>query len=157
MNILKVKKIMPSAVLPTRSHDTDAGYDVYAVESPTRGLDELGNLLYYQYRTGLAIEPPEGYHVELFPRSSVTKTNMVLGNSIGLVDEGYRGELMFRFKIVDDPTFSTMEKPYQRHIYKAGDRIGQIVLRKTERFEIEEMAELVDSARGSGGFGSTGN
>lgn len=139
---IKFKKLHPDAVIPTQATSTDAGYDLVAIDDGK--IDEGNN--YIQYRTGIAIEPPVGYHTEIFPRSSISKTNLVLANSIGLVDEGYRGELLFRFKQI------TIDKPS----YKKGDKIGQLVVRKTIRAAFEEVQELGSSDRGTGGFGSSG-
>lgn len=143
MNI-KVKKLHEDAVLPKNANETDAGYDIVAID------DGTVTDTYVEYKTGIAIEPPPGYHTEIFPRSSITKTNMVLANSVGLVDESYRGPIIVRFKIV----------PNGKDIgpgYKKGDKIAQLVIRKTEKAFFEWSDNLSDTARGDGGFGSTGN
>ena len=165
---LKVKKLVPEAVLPAKAKIGDAGYDVVAIDDGTWSDDGT----YIQYRTGIAIEVPEGYHTELFPRSSITKTDLVLGNSIGLVDNGYRGEILFRFKVaqrgkqletwsIGPDSVRLPDRNVAFHkmdliTYKKGDKIGQIVIRKTESLEVEEVPELSSTERGSGGFGSTG-
>jgi len=82
---IKVKKLHPDAVLPKCANETDAGYDLVAIdegEIVSEGLD----IMYIQYRTGIAIAPPEGYHTEIFPRSSISKKQLFLANSVGLVD-----------------------------------------------------------------------
>jgi dUTP pyrophosphatase len=96
----------------------------------------------------LAIELPIGYHCELFPRSSITKMDLMLKNSIGLIDNEYRGELIFRFH--QFPMVNGTNS-----VYKKGDRIGQIVLRKTIHMPIMVVDELSDTSRGTGGFGSS--
>lgn len=141
---LRVKKLVPEAVLPTRANPDDAGYDVVAIYDP-----EVTDT-YVQYRTGLAIEVPKGYHTEIFPRSSISKYDLVLANSIGLIDNGYRGELIFRFKIVPRANGSILSK-----VYEKGDKIGQIVVRRTIDLPILEVENLSDTVRGEGGFGSS--
>lgn len=163
--IIYFKKLHQDAKEPVRSHDTDAGYDLVAIDNGEKKWDDGGQLLYVQYRTGIAIEPPNGYHTEIFPRSSITKTGFILGNSVGLVDEGYRGELMFRFKMPLLPAengrqYVNWDVGYELPIftgpmYKKGDRIGQLVVRRTIIAEFIEKDELNDSVRGAGGFGST--
>lgn len=151
---MKVKKLDPEAVLPTRATEGDVGYDVVALDDGTWAPDAT----YIEYKTGLAIEVPVGFHTELFPRSSVSKYDLILANSIGLVDNGYRGELRFRFKYI--PRFEVNEQQLQQRppiLYKKGDKIGQIVVRTSiTTFQVEEVEELSDTARGAGGFGSTG-
>lgn len=149
MTKIFVKKLHEDAVMPIRANDTDAGYDLVAIDDGTTKRDEFGNVLYIQYRTGISIQTEEGYHTELFPRSSVTKTNVFLANSIGLIDEGYRGEIMVRFKSAA-PDTALLER------YSKGDKIAQLVVRKTIEAEFIETDELRDSDRGKGGFGSTG-
>ena len=153
---LKVKKLVPEAVLPTKAKDGDAGYDLTTIGDP-----EI-NDSYVQYRTGLAIEVPPGYHTELFPRSSISKYDLTLANSIGLVDNGYRGELLLRFKITPRvlPTKSPVEylnpADWPPRLYVKGDKVAQIVIRKTISLAVEEVTELSSTERGAGGFGSSG-
>ena len=139
---LKVKKLDPAAVLPTKAKDGDAGYDVVALN------DGSWSDTYVEYRTGIAVELPPGYHLELFPRSSISKTHLVLCNSIGLVDNGYRGEILFRFRLVHNGQTPVC--------YKKGEKIGQLVIRKTLSAVVEEVTELSETQRGTGGFGSSG-
>ncbi|NJL70411.1 MAG: hypothetical protein HC888_01775 [Candidatus Competibacteraceae bacterium] len=177
MHKLKVTKLDPNAIIPTQANNTDAGHDVYALDDGEflLGTAEAGypplvghaRIPYVQYRTGIAVEPPAGYHVELFPRSSVSKTDLVLANSIGLIDEGFRGEILLRFKIVplvnkplnlSDVEFDELDEYLRKNcnLYGRGDRIGQLVLRKTEHYKIEEVETLSTTERGEGGFGSSG-
>lgn len=149
MNV-RVVKLHEDAVMPIRATGTDAGWDIVAIDDGTVKKDEFGNTLYIQYRTGIAIQPDEGYHTELFPRSSVTKTNVFLANSIGLIDEGYRGEVVVRFKSASP----VMSHPVA---YSKGDRVAQLVVRKTIRANFIEVDGLTGSERGNGGFGSTGS
>ena len=139
---INIKKLHPSAKIPKYAKAGDAGMDLYAVEQGE--ADDHGNMV---YRTGLAMEIPKGYVGLLFPRSSVSKTTLMLANCVGVVDSGYRGPVKLRFKQINTAG--------QR--YKAGDRVGQIIIMPVPNFEFEQVDELTDTSRGEGGFGSTGN
>lgn len=157
---IKVQKLHQDAVLPARAKEGDAGYDLVAIDNGTVSDDG-----YIQYRTGLAIEPSEGFHTQIWPRSSISKYDLVLANSIGLVDNGYRGELLVRFKPVDHfyhnketgQVFAHRPIPPDIKTYKKGDKIAQLVIIRTEEGKFWEVQELADSSRGTGGFGSSGN
>ena len=138
--LVKVKRLDAGAVIPKYAKPGDAGMDLYAV---TQSFDKHGN---YVYGTGLAIEIPEGYVGLLFPRSSISKTAHSLRNAVGVIDSGYRGEIMMKYDI------NTRNLP----VYTVGDRIAQIIILPYPQIELEEVGELSDSERGSGGFGSTG-
>lgn len=135
---MKVRKLREDAVLPMYACKGDAGMDVVAVE-------KVMYENFVEYKTGLAFEIPKGYVMLIFPRSSVTKTDSLLGNSVGVLDSGYRGELSIRFKILG-----------QRGCYEVGDRVAQIMILPYPEVEFEEVLELGESIRGEGGFGSTG-
>lgn len=142
MNI-KIKKLDSKAVIPAYANPGDAGMDVVATSVK---FEEN----YIEYGTGLSFEIPEGYVMLIFPRSSVSKKDMILANCVGVLDSGYRGELKLRFKIV-----------YQagrllRDFYNPGDKIGQIMIIPYPTIEFTEVDELSDSERGEGGFGSSG-
>jgi dUTP pyrophosphatase len=102
---------------------------------------------FFEYGTDLAMEIPKGYVGLLFPRSSISKTDHFLRNSVGVIDSGYRGEIKLRMSI---PALGENE-------YVIGDKVGQLILMKLPWVEIEEVKELSDTDRGEGGFGSTGN
>jgi dUTP pyrophosphatase len=142
---IKVKKLIPEAVVPTRAHASDAGFDLVAV---SRVIDEDSAVV---YGTGLAFEIPEGYVGLVFPRSSVAKKDMVLSNCVGVIDSGYRGEVMAKFKLIDP---LIVHEKY--HWYEIGERICQIVFMKLPEVELVESDELSESDRGTGGYGSTG-
>lgn len=89
---IKIKKLDPKAVIPTKAHTTDAGCDLTAI-SRVFAADGTAT-----YGTGLAIEIPEGYVGLLFPRSSVYRVDQHLTNCVGVIDSGYRGEIKFKFK-----------------------------------------------------------
>ena len=149
---IKVKKLHEDAVLPKSANDTDAGFDLVAID------DGEETETYIQYNTGIAVQPENGYHTEIFPRSSISKTDLILANSIGLVDQDFRNEVMCRFKVVPNQliinsTFGHLF--WQPKKYKKGDKIAQLVIRKTERASFEWADNLNETERGMGGFGST--
>lgn len=156
MNI-QIKKLHPDAVIPSKAHISDAGYDVTAIDDGI--VDDSG---YVQYRTGISVRPDEGYHLEIFPRSSISKYDLALANSIGLVDNGYRGEILLRFKIASRANRTVMSNDVFAgngtacKMYKKGDKIGQLVVRKTEQAYFDLVDELDITDRSVGGFGSTG-
>jgi len=161
-NEIKVTKLHPDAQLPVNAHDGDAGYDLVAIDDGEIVCDKDKNILYIQYKTGIAIEPPKGFHTEIFPRSSVTKTHLVLGNSIGLIDTSYRGEIMVRFKVVNLPDvnyYPIVDKMDVKNksieMYKKGDKIAQLVIRPTFNMSFSWVDKLEETKRGDGGFGST--
>jgi dUTP pyrophosphatase len=156
MNI-QIKKLHPDAVIPNKAHESDAGYDITAIDDGV--VDDAG---FVQYRTGISVRPDEGYHLEVFPRSSISKYDLSLANSIGLIDNGYRGEILLRFKLatravkgpMSSDVFASQYSPYK--LYVKGDKIGQIVVRKTVHADFQLLEELDVTSRSVGGFGSTG-
>ena len=136
---VKIRKLHSSAVIPDYAKSGDAGMDLAAVWQKQE-LDLI------TYGTGLAVEIPMGYVGLLFPRSSVYKAKMFLTNCVGVIDSGYRGEIMMKFEMTDSNA-----------MYKVGDRIGQIIILPYPLVEFEEVAELSNSDRGEGGYGSTGS
>lgn len=139
---LHFKKLNPKAVLPTQAHATDAGLDLTA----TSGRFDPTNQV-WEYGCGLAVEIPEGYVGLLFPRSSVYRTGMVMSNCVGVIDSGYRGEIIAKFYA---PT------PDITQPYDLGERFAQIVIVSIPRIETCLVDRLSDSDRGEGGYGSTG-
>ena len=136
---VKIKKIHPEAAIPKYAKADDAGLDLVAVR---KWEDSLGNIC---YGTGLSMEIPSGYVSLLFPRSSISKTNLRLANAVGVVDPGYRGEIILKFDNLGGEQ------------YEIGDRIGQMIILPYPKIEFEEVNHLSDTQRGGGGFGSTGN
>lgn len=139
---IKIKKTHPEAVIPTYGKPGDAGMDLTAVS-----LEVLRNGNHV-YDTGLAFEIPEGYVGLIFPRSSISKQDLLLTNSVGVIDSGYRGNV----KMVFIPT--DQEEPKR---YSPGDRVCQIMIIPHPVIDFKEVQELSVTERGSGGFGSTGN
>lgn len=142
---VNIKKLHPDAVIPTYAKVGDAGMDIYAVTDGK--ADKHGNMVYH---TGIAMEIPEGYVGLIYPRSSVSKTPHSLRNHVGVIDSGYRGEIIFKFGWVESSNIEPIT------IYSAGDRIGQIIIMPYPKIEFIETDKLSDSDRGEGGFGSTG-
>ena len=135
---VKMKKLHPDAVIPKYAKPGDAGMDLTAVE-----MERAWEIV--TYKTGLAVEIPEGHMGLLFPRSSVYKTSMALSNCVGVIDSGYRGEIMMKFR--GGPAVTC---------YEVGDRIGQLIIMPYPQIEIEEVDSLSSTERGHGGYGSTG-
>lgn len=128
------------AVVPTKGTTFSVGYDLTAIS-----LSKKINNVTYLYNTGLMVKPPEGYYLEILPRSSLIKTGYMLANSVGIIDSDYRGELLIALNKVDS-TVPDLELPFTR---------CQLVLRKYENYSVTQVEKLDDTERGSGGFGST--
>ena len=136
---VRINKLHPDAKTPKYAKPGDAGMDLHAVN---RSMDEHGNFVYH---TGIAMEIPSGHVGFLFPRSSISKTPVFLRNSVGVIDSGYRGEIMFKFAFC-----AGSGTPYE-----IGDRIGQIMILPYPEINFVEADSLSETERGSGGFGST--
>lgn len=139
---LKVKKLHPDAKLPAFGRPGDAGLDLTAISMHMEG--EHGLMV---YRTGLAVEIPAGHVGLLFPRSSVSNYDLNLANSVGVIDENYRGEVVAKFRRTSNGTCE---------VYDKGHRVVQLVVLPVPAIEIEEVGSLSDSNRGAAGFGSSG-
>ena len=169
--IVKIKKLVPEAVLPQYMRMDDAGMDLVAT---SKVFDKSGNV---SYGTGLAMEIPVGYVGLIFPRSSNSKKDLLLVNSVGIIDPGYRGEIFLKFKpsayfasVPEDIVEGTetdrfdficfgkedVDDDDNVAVYNIGDRIGQILIIQRPVIEWEEIHELSVTERGEGGFGSTG-
>ena len=142
-----IKKLHPDAKLPKQGHHDDFCWDVVAVSEE----EVAPNVWKYGLGFAMELESKKLFTdtqrcITLRPRSSVWKTGMVLSNSIGTIDEGYRGELsmVFYHVMTDMPR------------YKVGDRIGQLHFEEAWRMEFTEVRELSETERGTGGYGSTG-
>jgi dUTP pyrophosphatase len=138
---VKIKKLNENAVIPTYAKDGDAGMDLVATRIISNTTFDVS------YGTDLAMEIPNGFVGLVFPRSSVRKYELALSNSVGVIDSGYRGELQATFKKTNG---------LDSLAYKVGDRIAQIMIIPHPPIEFDEVAELSDTERGEGGFGSTG-
>lgn len=166
---VKIKKLHPDAVIPSYAHETDCGMDLTAV---SKTFDEYGNVV---YGFGLAFEIPEGYAGFIFPRSSNHKSGLLLTNSVGVIDAGYRGEVTAKFatrkwltqpeKLIERIRYF-IKGDYSGRLnsfavfnernYEIGDRVAQMVILPYPKVEFVEVDELSDTERGTGGYGSTG-
>lgn len=142
MQQLKVKRLHPDARLPQYVTDGAAGMDVCAIEMAriNAGATRLMS-------TGLAFEVPKGFELQVRPRSGLAaKFGLTVLNSPGTIDSDYRGELKVLLINFGDSDM----------IITAGDRIAQLVLAPVVTAKLVEVNELSETARGAGGFGSTG-
>jgi dUTP pyrophosphatase len=140
---LRVARLSQAAVLPKRAHEGDAGLDLYASEAAHIGPGER-----WSVGTGVAVEIPEGHAGLVLPRSGLAqKHGIALVNAPGLIDSGYRGELRVLLLNTD---------PAETFRVESGDRIAQLVVVPISLAEPVEADALTDSARGDGGFGSSG-
>lgn len=137
---VKFKKLNERATIPFYAKEGDAGVDLTATTIKRTSK-------FFEYGTDLAMEIEKGYVGLLFPRSSISKTDHFLRNSVGVIDSGYRGEIKLRMSI---PALGEKE-------YQIGDKVGQLIIMKIPLVEIEEVDSLSETERDCGGFGSTGN
>ena len=140
---LPIARLKDEATLPTRAHEGDAGLDLYACEAAHIGPGER-----WSVGTGVAVEIPEGHAGLVLPRSGLAlKHGIALVNAPGLIDSGYRGELRVLL-LNTDPADTFRVEP--------GDRIAQLLIAPVAIAEPVEAESLAESARGDGGFGSSG-
>lgn len=164
---LVFEKISEEAITPVKAHQDDMCFDVFASSDP------IVNETYIQYHTGIRLQIPDGYAVEMPPRSSVSGRDLILANGVGQIDTGYRGELLVRFKYVPRATLfqdqvtgditvrgehdhTVMLNP-KTAFYKKGDAIAQIKLVKKITTVLVEAKVNLDTTRSDKGFGSSGN
>lgn len=143
---VKVWKEDDSVKLPTYAKPGDACCDLYV-----KWIEEIDNKIICH--TGLHFELPEGYEMEIRPRSSLTNTDYYIPNAPGTVDAGYRGEVKVIFKEVAQCI------PFKEDKINVGDRVAQLLIRRVEQIdwqEVEHLEDLIPSERGHGGYGSTG-
>jgi dUTP pyrophosphatase len=141
---LHVRRLDPQATLPTRAHAGDGGLDLHALGD---GALDPGRRAMVQ--TGIAVQIPDGQAGLVLPRSGLAaRHGVALVNAPGLIDAGYRGELRVLLLNTD---------PTETFTWASGDRIAQLLLVDFNLAEVVEVAELGASARGGGGFGSSGS
>lgn len=164
---LEFKRLIPTATVPTYAHEGDAGFDIYASEDTIIYPGQSAMV-----PTALSVALPDGYELQVRNRSGITSRTK-LRVQLGTVDAGYRGEIHimvdnlehFAPNLVDE-LVHTIDKhdylvnigesyPVGTYLVRAGDRIAQGVINRVERVRFEEVAELPESVRGEGGFGST--
>jgi dUTP pyrophosphatase len=140
---LRVKRLNDDAQLPQRAHEGDAGLDLFACEAAHLGPGERWSL-----GTGIAIEVPDGHAGLVLPRSGLAREHgIALVNSPGLIDAGYRGEVRVLLLNTD---------PAETFRIEVGDRIAQLVIAPVGTVEVVAADALTETARGDGGFGSSG-
>ncbi len=139
-SVLKIKKLDIDAKIPSYAHPGDAGLDLFAlidVTIPAISKITIG--------TGIAMEIPNGMVGLVWDKSGLA-VNSGLKTMAGVVDSGYRGEVLV----------CLMNLSKKKHVFKKGDKIAQMIIQKKETVSIKEVKELSDTRRGKGGFGSTG-
>ena len=140
---LRFTRLAEAARAPSRAHEGDAGYDLHAAEAATLAPGERASI-----GTGIAVEIPDGCAGLVVPRSGLAARHGIsVVNGPGLIDAGYRGEVRVLLLNTD------RSEPFE---ISPGDRIAQLVLVRHEAPELVEVESLDESARGAGGFGSTG-
>ena len=148
MNI-RIKKLNPNAVIPTKGSDKAAGYDLYVCDDRlangvAMAISPGQNVL---LKTGLAMAIPDGYYGAIYARSGLaSKQNLRPANCVGVVDSDYRGEVMVALH-----NHSTVPQTVEH-----GERVAQMLITPVLTPDYEEASELSDTVRGVGGFGSTG-
>jgi dUTP pyrophosphatase len=141
--VVRTRRLDPSLPLPSYAHPGDAGADLVSRVDVTLAPGQR-----VLVPTGLAIALPEGYAAFTHPRSGLAaRHGITIVNAPGTVDAGYRGELLVNLVNLDP------EEPFE---VRRGDRIAQLVIQPVERTEFVVVHDLPESARGLGGFGSTG-
>ena len=139
---VKIIQLTPDSVVPTKARGTDVGYDLTII----RKDKDIGTNT-FMYGTGITLVAPIGYYTKLVPRSSLVKTGYILSNSVGIIDNGYRGELKVVLTKVDH-SFPDLELPF----------CGvQIILEKQVHYDlvVDTPDSIAQTSRGTGGFGST--
>ena len=137
---LRYRLVHPAAVAPRKAHDGDAGFDIYIIEK----LEDLTDRTAL-YDTGVQIQVPPGYYVELVPRSSISRTGYTLANGVGIIDQGYTGNI--KAAVTRASPDDTIELPFKGF---------QLIVRQTVPVRaVQVEAEFDSLERGSGGFGST--
>ena len=167
---VKIKKSNPNAVIPSYAKPGDAGLDLTAISAY---YDEEEDCIVYN--TGLQIEIPEGYVGLLYPRSSIADRDILLSNSVGVIDSGYRGDIKLKFALTPSYTSCDVdlvneclyseyaELPFKDgdensyvYAYSVGERVAQLIIMPIPTIELEESKELSNTERGAGGYGSSG-
>lgn len=164
---LKVKKLYPGAILPKKAHSTDAGFDLFALESVYVSMPEMENKA-FAISTGIAVEIPKGYYGRIVGRSGKTlKTPLKVFE--GIIDSDYRGEIKIMAEVRRSASYDALVGdaenepweysgmlPLSSYIVNEDEKIAQLIISPLPDFEVEEVKELSDTVRGDGGFGSTG-
>ena len=138
--------------LPSYAHEGDSGMDIYAANDET-----IYSGIVTKVTTGVCLDIPEGYEVQVRSRSGLAKLGIVVANSPGTVDSSYTGEVCVLLTNLNGFVLDT-DRNLERHKYavKKGDRIAQLVLMQVPRVELLVVDKLKETERGAGGFGSSG-
>jgi dUTPase len=179
IQVLKNETYQSTDNLPKKGTDRATGFDVVVTSDPEIVGDQYENgtykrIDYIQYKTNLKLAVLKDrqfsnfgytdldYDILAFPRSSVSKYNLVLANCIGLIDADYRGEVLLRFKYIWQPEdyLVRIDKLLEGYVnftklYNKGDKVCQLKVTKVENVEFVLVDELDSTNRGDGGFGST--
>lgn len=139
MNV-KIKKLVENAIVPRYAKSGDAGFDLTATSVEQKGDKII-------YHCGLAFEIPQGYFGLVVPRSSNAKKDLLLTNSCGIIDSGYRGEVTAVFH---------KTRLLYTDLYNIGERFAQMLIQPYPQIEFEEVDELSETERGTGAYGSSG-
>ena len=155
------KKVHPDAVIPKYAHEGDAGMDVYAINDELISLNEPTIV-----KTGLVAEIPDGYEIQVRPRSGLATKGVTVFNTPGTIDSNYRGEIgVILYAVKGNVTMSCgfideigRYKNEEKKMFSInkGDRIAQLVVAPVTKCEPVEVVEVSETDRGTGGFGSTG-
>ena len=140
--VVKVKKLADDAIMPQYAHPGDAGLDLFANQHVEIRPNE-----HVLVKTGISIELPPNTEAQVRPRSGLAlKHGISILNTPGTIDEGYRGEV----------GVILINHGKENFVVEKGTKIAQMVVKPVLRVELQEVVDLSDSRRGSGGFGSTG-
>ena len=155
--------------IPRKGTRDSACYDLIAKSDPIifgklHGFDFYSSIDYIEYNTCVQLQPDWGYYVKIYPRSSISKYNLLLCNSVAVGDNDYRGDYKLRFKYIAQPEDMVYDEKSKRascrinydKIYRMNDRIAQITACRMENIDWEEDRRLEETLRKDGGFGSTG-
>lgn len=158
--VLNYKLLHDDAQAPFKKHDNDAGFDLCAVEDVVIAPGETKIV-----KLGVGFDIPKGHMLQLCARSSISKKGLIIVNGVGVIDEGYKGEVAIALynQFKDEYRFLTMDRnqsvkchdPKPVKIEK-GERIAQVVLIPVVYPQLNQVDDLQDSERADGGFGSTG-
>lgn len=142
---IKIKRLSDNALIPNKAHSNDAGFDLYcANDTPIEILPHQTQMI----STGWAIEIPDGYFGGIYARSGLaSKQGLRPSNCVGVIDSGYRGEIMVALHNDSNET---------RAVHPL-DKIAQLIIHRIENFTLIPVQNLSETERNSGGFGSTGN
>ena len=142
---IKIEKLYPDVIIPTKAHSTDACFDIYAhLDSPCVAIYPGQSV---KINTGFRTEIPKGYYCDVYARSGLgIKKGLRPSNCVGIIDADYRGEWVVALHNDSD----------EAQEISAGERIAQLILQSYLPMEFTEVEELSEAERGDNGFGSTG-